>query len=263
MQRQETVRKVYGVALMLAGTIALTCALPLPIRAGAAAGPAVTITLGSRKAAVVPSRAGFTHTGGGNIDVAQPAADTVVVTMTGVAVAGAHPCKGSAASLKFDLLQLFEVTFEKPEVKSARISLEARVIGLLRSHRGGGSAQSGPALAGVSLGKLGIVKVELPSHGVFGGENLSVNDREGPAAVPVMPGPFALQQTWEVTASHSQCLRPCKAASSEFAPDPGLDPLWISYWEPFHGAIKKDFGFQVILKVLPDSNPAEEKKLPD
>ena len=32
-------------------------------------------------------------------------------------------------------------------------------------------------------------------------------------------------------------------------PDPALDPLWISAWEPFHGAAKKDFGFQVTLKV--------------
>ena len=244
-------------------SVLLLSICPWPIRAGFAARSAVTITLGSRKAAVVPSRAGCTHTGGGNIDVAQPAADTVVVTMTGVAVAGAHPCKGSAATLKFDLLQLFEVTFDNPEVRSAKISLEARVIGLLRSHRGGGSAQTGPALASVSVAKLGIVKVELPAHGVFGGENLSINDREGPAAVPVMPGPFALQQAWEVSATHSQCLRPCKAASSEFAPDPGLDPLWISYWEPFHGAIKRDFGFQVTLKVLPDMDFADGRKLPD
>jgi hypothetical protein len=42
---------------------------------------------------------------------------------------------------------------------------------------------------------------------------------------------------------------PCKAASAEFAPEPALDPLWISYWEPFHGAQKKDFGFQVTIKV--------------
>src|SRR5204863_246480 len=50
------------------------------------------------------------------------------------------------------------------------------------------------------------------------------------------------------------CL-PCKSASAEFAPDPALDPLWISYWEPFHGAVKKDFGLQVILKVAEDTNP--------
>jgi hypothetical protein len=36
------------------------------------------------------------------------------------------------------------------------------------------------------------------------------------------------------------------------APDPALDPLWISYWEPFRGAGKKDFGLQITLRVAPD-----------
>ena len=49
-------------------------------------------------------------------------------------------------------------------------------------------------------------------------------------------------------AARSDCFL-FKRPSAEFAPDPALDPLWISYWEPFHGAIKKDFGFQVTLKV--------------
>jgi hypothetical protein len=29
--------------------------------------------------------------------------------------------------------------------------------------------------------------------------------------------------------------------------------LWLSYKEPFHGAIKKDFGFQVTLKLAEDT----------
>jgi hypothetical protein len=41
-------------------------------------------------------------------------------------------------------------------------------------------------------------------------------------------------------------------ALAELTPDPALDALWIRYWEPFHGASKKDFGFQVILKVTAD-----------
>src|SRR5579885_1330229 len=61
----------------------------------AAASP-VSFTLGPRQASVNPARKGFTHTGGGNIDVAQPSPDTVVITMTGVAVAGPHPFKDSA-----------------------------------------------------------------------------------------------------------------------------------------------------------------------
>src|SRR5437899_10115339 len=97
--------------VILLTTVALTCPLALLLAqppAPPAPGPSVTIGLGSRQAQAVPSRQGFTHTGGGNIDVAQPAPDTVVITMTGVAVAGKHPLKESLAALHFDLVQGFE-----------------------------------------------------------------------------------------------------------------------------------------------------------
>src|SRR5262249_11922218 len=138
-----------ALTLVVGGSLSLTGA-----QAPAPPGPLVTITLGSRQARATPQRAGFTHTGGGNIDGAQPAVDTVVVTMTGVAVAGAHPCKDSVATLTFDLTQCFEVAIdEKAPFKQAKLTLEGRVIGLLRSHaRGGGSAQEGPGAAAVSSG---------------------------------------------------------------------------------------------------------------
>ena len=65
-------------------------------------------------------------------------------------------------------------------------------------------------------------------------------------------GKYTLRQQFGVQASHPKKLLPCKAASAEFAPDPALDPLWISALEPFHGAQKKDFGFQVTIKVEPE-----------
>src|SRR6266436_5967834 len=71
--------------------------------------PSVTISLGNRQATATPIRQGFTHTGAGNIDVAQPTPDVLVVTMTAVAVAGAHPCKDSVATLSFDLVQDFDI----------------------------------------------------------------------------------------------------------------------------------------------------------
>ena len=213
--------------------------------------PPVSITLGSRHGHVTPSRQGFTHTGGGNIDVAQPAPDTVIVTMTGVAVAGGHPVKNSVAALHFVLDQCFEIKFDDPKLKRARLSLEARVIGLLRSHSKG-TAEEGPSCATVSCGPVQLLTVCAPHHAVSCGENLSVNCTEGPVVVPVAPGSYTLHETFVVQASHPRSLLPCKAASSEFAPDPALDPLWISYWEPFHGAAKKDFGFRVIIKVLAD-----------
>jgi hypothetical protein len=56
----------------------------------------------------------------------------------------------------------------------------------------------------------------------------------------------------------------CKRPSAEFAPDPALDPLWISYHEPFHGVKKDSFGFQIILKVAADTDEGNgAKKTPE
>jgi hypothetical protein len=234
-------------------TCLLLASVPLTVLAAdgpAASGPDVAIKLGPRHGHVTPQRQGFTHTGGGTIDVAQPAPDTVVITMTGVAVAGGHPCKDSVATLTFDLDQCFEVVFAKAEIKRAKFTVEGRVIGLLRSHsKGGGSAEQGQASAIVTTGPVSILTICVPAHSVAGGENLSLNCHEGPLEVPVAADKYTLHQTLAISATHPKSLLPCKAVSAEFAPDPALDPLWISYFEPFHGAVKKDFGFQVTLKV--------------
>jgi hypothetical protein len=208
-----------------------------------------SITLYERHGHVTPERRGFQHTGAGNIDVAQATPDTVVITMTGVAVAGPHPCKASVASMDFDLNQCFEVSVDKAEVRTAKLTVEARVIGLLRSgHCGTGTSEESGGCATVTAGPSQIVTVCAPAHAVSGGENLSINDHEGPITVPVGVGKYTLHQTFRVAVQHQRGF--CgKAYSVEFAPDPALDPLWISYWEPFHGAQKKDFGFQVTLKV--------------
>jgi hypothetical protein len=235
--------------------LALTLAFPLGslhAQQPPAAPPGPVIVLKERQAKVVPQRQGFNHTGGGNIDVAQPAPDTVVLTMTGVAVAGAHPFKNSVASQDFDLTQCFDVVLDKPENRKLRLVVTTRVIGLLRSHKhGGGTAEESGAVT-VTSGPAALATLQAPAHSVCGGECLSVNDQEGPATLPIAPGPFTVHQVFHVAAHHGNNVAPCKAASAEFAPDPALDPLWISYWEPFHGAAKKDFGFQVVLKAVAD-----------
>ncbi len=221
------------------------------------AAPLVSITLKDRHGHVTPQREGCTHTGGGNIDVQQPSPDTVVITMTGVAVAtgGPHP---SSAVLNFDLEQCFEVTFEKSEVKAAKLTLEGRVIGLLRSHCKGGTAAESNGCATVSAGPVALLTLSVPEHSAGGGEELSVNDHAGPVGNPISAGTHTLRQTWVVAATHPKGLL-SKAASAEFAPDPALDPLWISYKESWHGAAKKDFGFQIVLKVADDTEAQKEK----
>jgi hypothetical protein len=228
------------------------------------AAPAVTISLGNRHGHVSPLRCGFTHTGAGNVDVQQPTADTLVITMTGVAVAGGHPTKNSEATLSFDLQQCFEVAFDNPEkTKKAKMSIEGRVIGLLRSESKAGIAQEGPGSVSIASEAGAVVSLCVPAHSVTCHDSLSINDHEGPTEVPVVPGKYTLHETFVVSASHPRSLLPCKASSAEFAPDPALDPLWISYWEPFHGATKKDFAFQVTIKVSEDTGSVGEEKKPE
>src|SRR5262249_7420234 len=139
-----------GVLLPLAGPRGPGGVVPCPQQTPpatpvAAPPPPASIKLGLRHGPAVPARCGHAHTGAGNVDVAQPSPDTVVVTMTGVAAAGANPCKESLAAVSFGLCQDFEVRFDSPKLKKAKLVIEARVIGLLRSAcKGGGTAQEGP-----------------------------------------------------------------------------------------------------------------------
>ncbi len=220
----------------------------ITVQPAAPAAPVVSILLKDRHGHVTPDRAGCTHTGGANIDVQQPSPDTVVITMTGVAVATGGP-HGSTATLHFDLEQCFEVVFEKPEVKAAKVTIDGRVIGLLRSACKGGSASEAGGCATITCGGAPVATLCVPEHAVAGGENLSLNDKAGPVSAPLAAGVHTLHQTWVVSAEHPKALLG-KAASAEFAPDPALDPLWISYKEPFHGASKKDFGLQITIKVM-------------
>src|SRR5947207_268673 len=112
-----------------------------------------------------------------------------------------------------------------------------------------------PAVAIQLLGRQGhvaaVLSLRAPAHSVAGGEGLAVNDQSGAVTVPIRPGRYVLSQTWELTATYAQALLG-KAAAAEFAPEPVLDPLWVSRREPFHGAAKKDFGLQVTIRVAGD-----------
>lgn len=218
--------------------------------------PPVTIVLAGRHGHVTPQRCGCTHTGGGNIDIQQPSPDTVIVTMTGLTVAYCTP-KGSSAVMLGDLEQCFEIVFDNPKVKKAKLTMEGRVIGVLRSNCKCGTAEYTDANAAIVCGPGNILHIAVPPHTVAGGDNLSVNDHEGPCSVPVGPGKLKLHQTFRIAALAGKGLLG-KAPSAEFAPD-ALDPLWIDYKEPFRGVVKKDFGFQVVIKVA-DDTPAEEEK---
>ena len=192
--------------------------------------PKAAFVLLDRHGHATPERAGTSHTGAGNTDVAQPRDDTVVVTMTGVAVAGPHPCKASAAAMDFEFNQSFEIAFSDSKLKKARLTMEASIIGLLRGDKDGGSAGVSHGGATIAVGPMVVLGVALEGHAVAGCENLSINDHKGPVSVQARAGAYHLQQTFHINASHVRSI--CgKAAAAAFAPGskrarPGMDQLY-------------------------------------
>jgi hypothetical protein len=227
-------------------------AVNITVTPGTPPPPPVSITLHERHGHVTPFKGRCAHTGGGLIDVASPAPDTVIVTMSGAVVAN--------SDMKFDLDQVFEVSFDDPKVKKAKLTVEARVSGLLRGEKKG-CAEYSEACATVLTAPVEVVTLCVAPHMVCDCDSLAVNDHDGPKTVPVTPGKYSLRQTFSISARSSSWI--WKKPSAEFAPDPALDPLWINYWEPFHGVKKDTFGFQVTLKVASDNEEGTGDKRGD
>jgi hypothetical protein len=234
--------------------------IPLAVRL-VPAEPQVSLRLGEADAHARPCRHGCAKTGGGNIDVRQPSPDTIVVTMTGVGVAGGLPFVESRAGFDFDLCQDFSVVFETPNVCGANLYVQGRVIGLLRNPCKG-CAEASQACVTVSTAdcpeQREVVTLCLPGKSIGDKDNESVMVRGGPVCVPIGPGCYKLHQRFAVSASQHGAQVPGKPASAEFAPAPALDPTWISYKDPFHGVAKKDFGFQITIRVVPVRGPKSQ-----
>jgi hypothetical protein len=206
--------------------ISFVCLAGMTATGVQAEGPPLVLLLGDRHAHAVPDRTGCTHLGGGNIDVDQPSPETVVISMTGAAVATGHPFCPSHAGMDFQLDQDLKIVFADPEkVKAAKLTMDARIIGLLRSKCGchdaksSGTASCSPACAELTCDGTPLLSVCAPLHQVGGGENLSVNCQTAPPAVPVSAGCYHLHAAFHIDANHPQTPLPCKPASAEFAPD--------------------------------------------
>jgi hypothetical protein len=221
----------------------------ITVTPGAVPAPPVSLNLLERHGHVTPVKTKHTHTGGGLIDIQSPSADTVIITMSGAVVGN--------GSMHFDLEQCIEVSFDDPKVKKAKLTIEGRVIGLLRGEPKA-CAEYSEATATIAVGPVEVITVAVPPHSVCGCENLAVNDHDGPKTVPVTAGKYSLHQCFTIAAKTDSCLG--KRSSAEFAPDPALDPMWINFWEPFHGVKKDSFGYQLTVKVASDNDvpPAGE-----
>jgi hypothetical protein len=245
--------------VVISGTAALAVLLAASLVAAElpqTASPGVQLVLGPGEGTATPYRTCCSHAGGGNVLVTQPATDAIATSMTGVVVAKSSPLDDGVASYTFELTQDFEVVVSDPKVRAAKLLMEARVVGLLRSPKCCASpvaaaAVSIPARAAVLCGQQEMLALNLPARSAACGENVSVYNREGPACLVIAPGKYTLHEVFGIEAIASKWSYLCKGPSAEFAPEGALDRRWISSHEPFLGANKNSFGFQVILKVVP------------
>ncbi|MGH7169339.1 MAG: hypothetical protein ACRELG_03570, partial [Gemmataceae bacterium] len=133
-------------------------AVNITVQPAPSSAPPISFVLGPRHGHVTPERHGCTHTGGGNTDVIQPSPDVLIINMSGAALAyGA--LREAMAAQAFDLEQCFELSFDNPKVKKGKLTMEGRVVGLLRSHCHNDMASYENACAAVGVGPTCILKL--------------------------------------------------------------------------------------------------------
>jgi hypothetical protein len=161
----------------------------------------VGLKLGQRTAAADARRTGLAYNSAPLVDVTQPQPNVLVITLTGVAVAGGVPCEGSAAEIVFDLLQSVEVT-GRPN-QPVRLSLDCQLAGMFRGSRdGAGVATTGDAEAAVGCRGTPVLQAAIPGRTHGGKDTVLVTDRTPVQEALVVPGEYCLSQKFSIRCSH-------------------------------------------------------------
>jgi hypothetical protein len=235
-----------GVAALLISAIAVAADQP--------AGPAYQIVLRSRSAEVTPLKSKDAQTAGGAIRVEQPEPNTIVIAMTGGVIAGSQ-CKGSHASMQFDLEQDLEIIPTRSGLRPPRLGMVGQVTGTLQvSEKGNGSAEQSTATAVLVSGEHPILAINVRPSGVAGcGNMLSINNREGPVETAAATGCFQMKGTFHISAAQTKGICCNNFAVADFDPAPQFDSAWSDALKPFRAVLRKDFGFRVVLRVVEDA----------
>lgn len=227
------------------------CGFLMPLSAVADEIPRAGILLKNREAYATPEKSGRAGTAGGNIHVNQPSADTVVIKMSGAAVANGHPFKSSHASINFELNQEFKVVFaNSQESKNAKLYLDIKLIGLLRGgnkHGSCGTAGHSEIAVAVSAGPAILGSLSLPPLKTVPGQNTAINCRKGPLEIPVSCGCFTVHASLRVDANHSQTFLDCQPVVADF--NPGGVKVRLHH-DPFSNCSHDDFGLQITVRVV-------------
>jgi hypothetical protein len=218
------------------------------------AGPAppVRLKLGQRTAVAEGHAKGLGHNSAPLIDVVQPQPNAVVVTMTGLSVAGGLPCEDSAAGITFDLLQALDILTAAPGQR-VKLTMEAQLAGLMRGNRdGAGTASFGPAEAAVTAGGTPILNAATPGQSHTGSNLMMVSVRTPACEAVVLPGEVVLCQKFAINCTHPRkCFRK-NVMMAAFGPETGRAPEWLALLDPTREVVKqRDFGFRVVLRADP------------
>ncbi len=223
--------------------------------ADAPTGPAYQIVLRSRSGEVTPSRSKDTQTGGGTISVEQVEPNTILVTMTGSAAAGSD-CRSTHAALDFNLEQELEIIPTRKGLRPPRVGMVGRVIGTLQVTDGGkcdkgcGGAEQGPASAFLSTGGTNLLSLNVKPAATSKAQELAVNYREGPIEAPAVTGMYRLNASFRIGVTQGKGTFNRQFAVADFDPAPQLDGFWAEALKPFRAVPRKDFGYQLIIRVV-------------
>jgi hypothetical protein len=224
----------------------------------APAGPAYQIVLRSRHAETTPTRSKDAQTGGGSIVVEQPEPNTIIVTMSGTAVAGSE-CRGSAAAIDFNLEQELDILAIRAGVRPPRVGMVGRVVGTLQVTDPGkcgkscGTAEQGPAAAYLSMREKNVLAVTVQPTSVICGQESSINHRNGPVETVTAVGSYRLTSTFHIGVTQGKGVFHRQAAVADFDAAPQLDAFWADVLKPFRAVPRHDFGFKTVLRVVEDS----------
>jgi len=242
--------------LLLAGFLTLIG----PIAVFAADPPAYQIVLRSRFSEATPYRTKEAQTGGGSVLVEQPEPNTIVFTMGGSAVVGSE-FHGSTAGITFNLEQDLDIIPTRKGLRSPRLGMIGRVVGTLQVTDAGkccqpcGSADQGPASACLSTGGTSFLSVNVPSSAAACGQEISINHQDGPVECKGAVGQYHLNGTFRIGVSQGKGVFNRQSAVADFDPAPQLDAFWSDALRPFRAVPRRDFGFQVVVRVVEDAAP--------
>lgn len=252
MFRRTNTRAVFGPPIVATILFALALAVPAGAQSNNDGAQPVTakLVLGPQAGTAKPSQHGAAYTGGGNIEVAQPSPDTVVVTMGGSVAAASSLLTGGEAQLAFLHDQRFAVEFSNPAA-TGKLFMQVKINGLLRGAGAHASVGMTNAVSSIFAGPNEIASIPIAPRMAGGGDSAAISATHGPICVPVYAGCYSVRQQFTIAASQPKGLA-CHKASAQFSPG-SLAPTWIGTTDPFQSADASNLGYQLILRVVPDA----------